>query len=54
MLSQDITFEFNTHCETYMPCVPPEEVARVFWAWLPPLVEKIKQDLIALGRWDRQ
>ena len=37
-----------------MPCVPAEELPRVFWAWLPPLVEKIKEDLKALERWDRQ
>ena len=54
MLSQEIPFEFNMHCEMYMPCVPEKELQKVFWAWLPRLVEKIKQDLIALGRWDRQ
>ena len=53
MLSKEIPFEFNMHCEIYMPCVLEQELPRVFWAWLPPLVEKIKEDLKALERWDR-
>ena len=37
----------------YMPNVPETELYKACHAWLKPLVEKIKRDLIALGRWDR-
>ena len=37
-----------------MPNVPESELYTATYAWLTPLVEKIKTDLIALGRWDRQ
>ena len=45
---------FNDEYKKYMPDVPDEEISRVTYKWLKPLVEKIKTDLIALGRWDRQ
>ena len=54
MLSEEIPFEYEEKYWMYMPNVPPDEQCNLFWNWLPPLVEKIKQDLIALGRWDRQ
>ena len=54
MLSEDIPFLFNTHYGAYLPNVPESELCTATWAWLTPLVEKIKTDLIALGHWDRQ
>ena len=54
LLSQDIPFHFNTDYLQYLPNVPVSELHTAMWAWLAPLVEKIKKDLIALGRWDRQ
>ena len=54
MVSEDKPFEFNPSWGAYMPCVPPNELLHAFWGWLPLLVEKIRDDLIALGRWDRQ
>ena len=54
MLSEDVPFKLNTVYQQYLPNVPESELYAATWAWLTPLVEKIKNDLIALGRWDRQ
>ena len=49
MLSENVPFLFNTEYMKYMPNVPESELYTATWAWLTPLVEKIKTDLIALG-----
>ena len=54
MLSEGVPYLFNKDYQSYMPNVPESELYTATWAWLTPLVEKIKTDLIALGRWDRQ
>ena len=53
MVSEDKPFEFDPSYGAYMPCVTDPR-GEDFWAWLPRLMEKIRHDLIALGRWDRQ
>ena len=50
MLSEDVPFLFNKDFQAYLPNVPESELYTATWAWLTPLVEKIKKDLIALGR----
>ena len=54
MLSEDMPFEINPTYGVYMPVVNPNEVSHAVWGWLPHFVDKIRDDLIATGRWDRQ
>ena len=54
MLSEDVPFLFNKDFGQYLPNVPESELYTATYAWLTPLVEKIKKDLFVLGRWDRQ
>ena len=49
MLSEDVPFLFNKDYGQYLPNVPESELYTATYAWLTPLVEKIKTDLIALG-----
>ena len=53
-MSEDVPFLFNKDYEQYLPNVPESELYTATYAWLTPLVEKIKTDLITMGRWDRQ
>ena len=54
MLSEDMPFEINPTYGVYMPVVNPDEAGHAVWGWLPHFVDKIRDDLIATGRWDRQ
>ena len=54
MLAADIPFGFSTEYGAYMPlCASADQLCEVTYGWLRPLVNTIKHDLIALGRWDR-
>ena len=54
MLSEDTPFQFNKEFQACLPNIPESELYTATYTWLTPLVEKIKKDLIVLGRWDRQ
>lgn len=53
MLAADIPFSYQKLYEQLMPNCPAELVSQYTWGWLEPLVDKMKTDLIGLGRWDR-
>ena len=53
MLAADIPFSYQKQYEQLMPNVTGDMVSQFTWGWLEPLVDKIKTDLIGLGRWDR-
>ena len=54
MLAADVPFIFSKEYGAFLPNVPEDQLFIVTWSWLTPLVDKIKVDLISLGRWDRQ
>ena len=53
MLSEDMPFWKDPKYGVYVPNVPVHLVFHEIYAWLPILIEKIKDDLTRLGRWDR-
>ena len=52
MLAEDIPFGYNAQYKQYMPLVPEDKMYTSTWAWVSPLVDKIKADLISLDMWD--
>ena len=54
MLSADMPFEINPKYGVYMPVVDSDEDSHAVWGWLPHFCNKIRDDLIATGRWGRQ
>lgn len=52
-LASDTQFEFNPKYQQFMPCVPEDKLCEHTYQMLQPLVDRIKEDLVALGRWDR-
>ena len=54
MLADDVPFAFDNFYGAYMPLVASaDQICEATYAWMLPLVLAIKNDLIALGRWDR-
>ena len=53
-LARDIPFVWNTRFDAYLPDLTEENMYVECYNWIETLVGKIKSDLIAVKRWDRQ
>ena len=51
-LANDIPFVWSPAYEAYMPDVVDAEICTFCYGWIRKVVDKAKNDLIALGMWD--
>ena len=50
---QGTTIGYREDYQVFAPMSPEEMLGEAFYSWVPPLIKKMKKDLVGAGVWER-